>query len=105
MMFFKKSSFIYYFFFCCFFVEVYADFATIDGVLEFFGSEKSSRNNETKTEAKYLEKVSLAIEKIAEKKDKVQCNWREDYKRSCFASRKSEEIRRTDHRYFEIEVR
>lgn len=105
MMFLKKSSFIYYFLFCSFFIQVYADFATIDGVLEFFASEKSLKNNETKTEAKYLEKVSLEIEEIGENKDKVQCNWRENYKRACFAPRKSEEIGRTDHRYFEIEDR
>lgn len=102
MMFFKKS-FIYYFLFCCFFVEVYADFGTIDGVLEFFGSQETFKSNKTKTEEKYLEKVSLEVENIGE--DKVLCNWREHYKRSCFASRKSEEIGRTDHRYFEIEVR
>lgn len=101
MIFLKKTKFIFYFFFCCFFFETYADLATIDGVLEFFGRDKSSIEKERETEERNLKEVSLKIEN----KDNIQCDWREKYKRSCLAPRRSEGIGRTDHRYFDIEVR
>jgi hypothetical protein len=110
MMNFKLSFFLFFFGF--FFFSIYADFSTIDGVLDFFGEHREVFVDERFLESQDLESNdegdvvlfddSSDFEESEENDEEILfARWKRDYKRVCFGSRLTESIERANHRYFE----